>query len=58
MDYLMELCEVCNQPIGYKVFMTDGNGEHLIHAECLNKADLKDRGFVPVTISRTEVGRC
>jgi hypothetical protein len=28
MDYVMELCETCDEPIGYMPFMTEGNAEH------------------------------
>jgi hypothetical protein len=45
MEYLMELCEMCQQPIGYQVSVTDN--KRPIHAACLDKADLKERGFVP-----------
>jgi hypothetical protein len=51
MDYVMELCETCHEPIGYVPFMTEGNGEHPVHADCFNKSDLKKIGYGPVRIS-------
>jgi hypothetical protein len=43
--YVMEICELCQKPIGYLDYVTDG--KQPLHEECLSEADLKARGFIP-----------
>jgi|GraSoiStandDraft_42_1057292.scaffolds.fasta_scaffold1345780_1 hypothetical protein len=45
--YLMEVCELCQKPIGYASYVTDANGQQPLHAACLDEADLKATGFIP-----------
>ena len=45
--YVMEICELCQKPIGYGDYATDGKGKQPIHMECLSEADLKAGGYIP-----------
>lgn len=52
--YVMDVCELCQKPIGFDSHVTDGNGEHPLHTACLDEADLKARGFIPAGGIRQE----
>ena len=45
--YIMDVCELCQKPIGHDSYVTDGNGRQPLHTACLVEADLKARGFIP-----------
>ena len=45
--YVMSVCELCQKPIGYDRYVTDGNGQQPLHTACLGEADIKARGFIP-----------
>ncbi len=45
--YVMDVCDLCQKPIGYGSYVTDGNGLQPLHTACLDEADLKARGFIP-----------
>jgi hypothetical protein len=42
----MDICELCQKPIGYDSHVTDSNGQQTLHTACLEKADLTARGFI------------
>jgi hypothetical protein len=45
--YVMEVCELCQKPIGFESHVTDCKGQRPLHTTCLDEADLKARGFIP-----------
>ena len=45
--YVLDVCELCQKPIGYASYVTDGNGQQPLHTVSLDEADLKARGFIP-----------
>jgi hypothetical protein len=46
-QYIMDLCELCQKPIGYDSYVTDGKSQQPLHTACLDEADLQTRGFIP-----------
>jgi hypothetical protein len=43
----MDVCELCQKPIGYDSYVRDAKGQQPLHTACLDEADLKARGFIP-----------
>jgi hypothetical protein len=43
--YVMDICELCQKPVGYGIYVTDG--KQPLHVACPGEADLKERDFIP-----------